>query len=570
MFEARRFPGADETLTEVLLRRLEQEPDHEACAFVGRDGGVVSVSVAEFMKRAMAYAAVYGPACGEPKIVGVCLYSGLDLHAAFLGALWAGHIPTMLAPPSPRMEPAKYVDSFRRLLQHVRPAYLVVDKMIAEELDGFALREFPDAKLIDPASVEAVNWISPARGVADHIALLQHSSGTTGLQKGIALSHRAIIQHNVAYAERLKCTTADKIVSWLPLYHDMGLIACFLLPLLMRIPFVEISPFDWVLRPASLFEQIHRQRATLCWLPDFAFRFMAESIRPTELSADLDLRSIRAWVNCSEPVYHSAHVAFHDRFHPHGVNWDQFTASYAMAENVFAVTQSLPGDYRVLRVSRRIFSEEHRIALDQSGDALEFVSNGRTVGNTRMVVIDDDGNRLDENHVGEIAIRGEYRFSGYFGREDLTQETLTVDGWHKTGDLGFVRDGEVYITGRKKDLIIIQGRNFYPADIERVVSEIEEVVAGRVVAFGVPNELTGTEQLIVIAETNQSSERCKRLALKIRHTVAQDLDCIPADVRVVPTRWLVKSTSGKLARNDNRNKYLENFMKADCVNPAYV
>jgi fatty-acyl-CoA synthase len=561
----------DETVGRILLRRLEEEPNGEACRLVSRDGEVVSVSMRSLIERAMAYASAYGPASPDRKIIGVCLYSGLDLHAAFLGAIWAGHIPTMLAPPSPRMEPGKYIDSFCRMLRHVRPSYLVVDTTATERFDRLALRDFPEATLIDPANVPAADGVDPWAGKADEVALLQHSSGTTGLQKGVALTHQAIIKHNFVYAERLSPAGDDRIVSWLPLYHDMGLIACFMLPLLLRIPFVEISPFDWVLRPASLLEQIHRQRGTLCWLPDFAFRFMAESVRLNELPPDLNLTSIRAWVNCSEPVYHSAHVAFYNRFREYGVNWQQFTASYAMAENVFAVTQSLPGDYRVLRVNRRVFSEAHRIELDDSDGSLEFVSNGRPVAGTEVSVIDKDGKPMAENAVGEIAIRGDCRFAGYFRRDDLTKQSLIGEGWFQTGDLGFVHDGEIYVTGRKKDLIIIQGRNFYPADIETIVSEIDGVVPGRAVAFGVPNENTGTELLIVIAETiDHRSEQARHLALRIRNVVAQELDCIPADVRVVPTRWLIKSTSGKLARADNRNKYLENFVKEDRVTPAYV
>jgi fatty-acyl-CoA synthase len=561
----------DATLGRILLRRLEEQPDAEACRLVDRDGEVKSVTVSALLQRAMAYAEVFGRPAPERKIIGVCLYPGGDLHAAFLGALWAGHIPTMLAPPSPRMEPAKYTNSFCQMLRHIRPSYVVLDHVVSEKLDRLALSEFPDSILIDPTKVKAAGSVRPWEGDADEVAVLQHSSGTTGLQKGVALSHRAIVRHNRAYAERLSLTSDDIIVSWLPLYHDMGFIACFILPLLQRIPFVELSPFDWVLRPVSLLEQIHRQGATLCWLPDFAFPFMAESIRPSQIPPDLNLSTIRAWVNCSEPVYHAAHSAFFRRFREYGVRWDQFTASYAMAENVYAVSQSLPGDYRVLSVNRRVFSQEHSVEVDESENALTFVSNGRAVDGTEVAVLDEKQRPLPDNRVGELAIRGNYRFSGYFRRDDLTQQALTTDGWYQTGDLGFMRAGEIYVTGRKKDLIIIQGRNFYPADVEKIVAEVDGVIAGRVVVFGLPSEKTGTEGLIVLAEAiDHAGEEGKRLSLVIRNTVAQELDCTPYDVRVVPPRWLIKSTAGKLARNDNRNKYLESFMKEDQPRPAYV
>ena len=561
-----------ETLGRVLLRRFEEEPEAVACRLVGSGGESARVSVRELMSRAFAFASTYGSATGGRKIVAVCLYHGLDLHAAFVGALLAGHIPTMIAPPSPRMEAAKYTDSFRRMLEHIRPSFVVADGAALEKLDALALKGFPDAKLIDAGVVgDAGAGFDVWDADAEEVALLQHSSGTTGLQKGVALSHRAVLRHNRAYASRIGLTRDDVIVSWLPLYHDMGFVACFLLPLLARVPFVELSPFDWVLRPVSLFEQIQKHRATLCWMPNFAFQFMADSVRPSQIPDGLNLSSLRAWVNCSEPVRHAAHKAFLERFAEYGASERQLTASYAMAENVFAVTQSNAGEYKVLRVNRRLFTDRHIVEEDEGEDALTFVSNGTPIEGTQVAVVDESGRELTEGNVGELAIRGEYLFSGYFRREDLTREAVTGEGWYKTGDLGFVRAGEVYVTGRKKDLIIVQGRNFYPADVEKVAASVEGVTAGRVVVFGLADEKAGTEGLIVLAESEEfEGEQARRLALKIRNAVAQELDCTPRDVRVVPPRWLVKSTAGKLARADNRSKYLRNFMKASGERPAYV
>ncbi|MFN2599411.1 MAG: AMP-binding protein [Pyrinomonadaceae bacterium] len=564
--------GEELTLSRVLLRRLEEEPERVACHLVGADGGSVAVTVRELMARAFAFAARYADASGGRKVIAVCLYHGLDLHAAFVGALLAGHVPTMIAPPSPRMEAAKYADSFRRMLRHIRPAFAVADAATLAKLGALSLEEFPGAELIDPASVTGAHARFEVRdGDPGEVALLQHSSGTTGLQKGVALSHRAVLAHNRAYAERLKLTRDDVIVSWLPLYHDMGFVACFLLPLLERVAFVELSPFDWVTRPASLFEQIARHRATLCWMPNFAFQFMADAVRASQPPESLSLRSVRAWVNCSEPVQHAAHRAFLERFRAYGASAAQLTASYAMAENVFAVTQSLPGEYRVLRADRRAFTDEHRVEPDDSDTALSFVSNGAPVEGTEVAVVGERGARLGENRVGEIVIRGDYRFEGYYGRDDLTREALTADGWYKTGDLGFVRGGEVYVTGRLKDLIIVQGRNFYPNDVEKIVAGVEGVAAGRVVVFGLADERAGTEGLVVLAEADEcAGADAKRLALAIRNAVAQELDCTPRDVRVVPARWLVKSTAGKLTRADNRRKFVEQFVKADAGGAAYV
>ena len=515
------------------------------------------------LRRASAFAEIYGPAGADRRVVGVCLHPGRDLHAAFVGGLLAGHIPTMLPPPSPRMEAAKYARSLLRMMEHVHPDILVISHEIRSRLVAEDLARFEGAAIVDPGQVGERDLFTGPRQPADSIAVLQHSSGTTGQQKGIALSHEAILEHNRRYTERLEITPADRIVTWLPLYHDMGFVACFLLPTLDGIPFAEMSPFDWVLRPVMLLEEIWKQRGTLCWLPNFAFSYLATAIAQSQIPEGLDLSSIRAWINCSEPVMPGSIEAFLERFSAYGASRRQITASYAMAENVYAVTQSKPGSYATIRVDRKIFLDDHRAQQATGGDerSLTFVSNGTLLEGCRLRVVDESRRDVSEGFVGEIAISGEFRFDGYFRRPDLTAEAIDSDGWYYTGDLGFVIDGSLYLTGRKKDLMIIQGRNFYPTDVEEIVRQVEGVNPGRVVAFGIPDETSGTERLVVLVEAlSTCTLPPARLALDIRREISQALDCTAGDVRIVPERWLVKSTSGKLARNDNRAKYLDQIV----------
>ena len=214
-------------------------------------------------------------------------------------------------------------------------------------------------------------------------------------------------------------------------------------------------------------------------------------------------------------------------------------ASSTIAENVYAVTQSSPGRYRALSVDRRRFTEEHRIEPSRDPSALVFSSNGALVEGTELLVLDEAGAPLPEGQVGELALRGRYRFSGYFRRDDLTARAMTEGGWYKTGDLGFVHEGEVFVTGQK-DYIVLKGRNYYPTDIEEVVGRVEGIAPGRVVAFGLPNEESGTEKLILLAEAKEgSTEHEKKLALKVRAAVSLEMDCTPGDVRIVPSRSLM-------------------------------
>jgi fatty-acyl-CoA synthase len=287
-----RFPQLGEpTLPRAILRHAERFPHAIASVMVhpGRPDEVYTV--AELLWRADRYSGALLASSGERAQVCVCLYHGIDLHAAFLGALFAGLIPTMIAPPSPRMEPGKYIDSFVRMLDHIQPELVVTDPVVMHELSRLELARPFAGRLILPQEVAETPPIGLpdlermriADAQADDVALIQHSSGTTGLQKGIALSHGAVLRQIRSYGDAIALQPSDRIATWLPLYHDMGLMACFMLPILTGVPVVEISPFDWVSHPALLLQKISQYRATLCWLPNFAYAFLAKSVRAHQL-----------------------------------------------------------------------------------------------------------------------------------------------------------------------------------------------------------------------------------------------------------------------------------------------
>lgn len=544
----------------LIYDRLTRRPDQIVSVMVRSDNSDQMVTAGQLARRAAGFARHLGQVGERRKIVAITLYHGLDLHAAWIGTVWAGHIPTMVAPPSMRMEPAKFASGFRGIMERIGADVQIVDRATAEKL-GPQSAGLPTAIVADEVP-DTEPSDEPVLLDPDDIVLIQHSSGSTGLQKAVSLTSREVLEHNAAYCRILAISPHDTIVSWLPLYHDMGFVACFLLPLLQGIRLVEMSPFDWVLRPQMLLQAISRHRGTLCWLPNFAFSFLAQSVK-LEPDGELpDLSCMRAWVNCSEPVISSSMRKFVERFASLGAGWHQMSASYAMAENVFAATQSQPGSIRELAVDRHAFMDDH-VAVptaEGSGKQMIFVSSGEPLPTTELEIRGGGSDRLTEGAVGEIWLRGAHRFSGYYGNDELTRGAIDASGWYKTGDLGFFHRGELFVTGRSKDLIIIQGRNFYPNDIERSVGEVAGISAGRVVAFGLPDEATGTEQLIILAEAADDAAADPRmLALRMRNCVAQEFNCTPADVRVVPPRWLVKSTSGKPARADNRAKYIAEF-----------
>ena len=563
-----RVPRGAVTITEVLRERGRREPGSLACVIVHADRQDERYPVRSLLGRANAFARHLRSAAGDDErpLVCVCMYHGVDLLAAFLGAILAGLIPTMIAPPSPRMEREKYTSSFVQMLRHLRPHAVVTDEATLSGLDALQLKEVVTCELLDARGVEVRGddadlcgeWpIAPPR----ETLLLQHSSGTTGLQKGVALSHEAVLNQIGSYGDALGLRDDDVVVSWLPLYHDMGLIACFLLPLLCGVPFVQMSPFDWVLRPAMLFQAIQRYRGTLCFLPNFAYEFLATSVRDEQIR-DVSLERVRGFVNCSEPVSHRSHQRFLRRFSAIGARQEQLWACYAMAENVFAVAQSSIGVPAAVDVVQwAAFTDRHQ-ALPATpdtggGDVVEFVSNGTVIRGTEVRVVDATGAQCPDRTVGEVCIRGTSLFDGYYLRQDLTREAFTSDGWYRTGDLGYLADRELFVTGRKKDLIIVQGRNFYPSDIEAIVSDTKGIIPGRTVAFGLWDDTLGTEAIVVLAEVRDlGADDGGRIKLDIRKRVAEGLDCTVRDVHLLPPGWLVKSTAGKMARSENRGKYL--------------
>jgi acyl-CoA synthetase (AMP-forming)/AMP-acid ligase II len=482
------------------------------------------------------------------------------LVTSFVGSILYGAIPSIMPFLTEKLSPEHYQRSLASLFEIVSPEAVITNRAFYNEV-AQAIHPLTPHNILISDEVPPNETLEPSglpgfRHPPEAIALLQHSSGTTGLQKGVALSHQAIFNQISSYSEALHLTQEDVVVSWLPLYHDMGLIAGFIMPLLSRIPLVLMSPFDWVRAPYRLFQAITTHRGTLSWLPNFAYNFCAQKIRPSQLEG-VNLSSLRAVINCSEPMYWSSHHMFVERFQSYGLNPDALATCYAMAETVFAVTQG--GIDEPVTVdpidSQSLLTRQ--LAIPSSNDnAIRMLSAGAPMKNTRLRILDSQGIDLPERHIGEIAISSDCMLTGYFNRPDLTEKAF-LDGWYLSGDLGYLAGGELYITGRKKDLIIVGGKNVYPQDLERLAGEVPGVHPGRVVAFGVFNEEMGTEEVVIVAESDEERPE-PRLAIAelIRNRITRGSDITLRNVQVVERGWLLKTSSGKIARSANRDQYL--------------
>lgn len=566
-----------QTVAQRLLDLYQQDPERLAVRLLYNRQPERSITYRQLILGSSGYVRVLANAGIQPgEVVILILQHSEALVYSFFGAILHGAIPSIMPFLTEKLSPDQYRRSLTALFEITAPAAVITYPEFLGEVQqaiqpGSSVRSvIVSSQVMYESTLDAQLIESGLSRQPGDIVLLQHSSGTTGLQKGVALSHQAVFNQLDSYAGALKLSTNDVIVSWLPLYHDMGLIAGFILPILSQVLLVLLSPFDWVRAPYKLMQAISQYKGTIAWLPNFAYNFCAQKIRDRDLEG-INLSSWRAVINCSEPMYLHSHELFLKRFKPYGFRPEALATSYAMAENVFAVTQGgIISPLVIDRVSQRSFLTD-RIARPALGDepAISMVSAGPPIQNVFVKVFDEHRRELPDRHIGELALQSNCMLTGYYNRPDLTAKAFH-DGWYLTGDLGYVANGEVYISGRKKDLIIVGGKNIYPQDLEGFAGEVPGVHPGRVVAFGVPNEELGTEEVVIVAEIDVQEdaqshdvldsipleERYQPIADEIRQRVTRGSDIALRYVKLVDRGWLLKTSSGKTARSANREKYL--------------
>ena len=529
----------------------------------------LAITLDQLLCGSQSYAKTYAREGIQPgEVVVLILQHGEDLLYAFWGAVLHGAIPSIMPFLTEKLSPERYRADLSSLISVTKPAAIVTYPEFESEIrsaleDRDPVRSVIVTDTVEPQIELVFDTLAGFQRKPDDIVLLQHSSGTTGLQKGVALSHRSVFNQLEAHGKSLLIDGDDVVVSWLPLYHDMGLIAGFIMPILAGIPLVLISPFDWVRAPYKLVQSVSKYRGTLTWLPNFAYNFCAQKIRDRHLEG-VDLSSLRAVVNCSEPVRYESHLAFYERFKNFGLRRDALQTSYAMAENVFGVTQSPLGDEPVVdEIDREAFMTERVAKHPLNGrPSMKMMSSGRPLENVSIRILDENGKDMPERVIGEVALKSDCMLTGYYNREDITRKAF-LDGWYLTGDYGYVANDEVFISGRKKDMIIVGGKNVYPQDLEALTYEVPGVHSGRSVAFGMYDEAQGTEDVVIIAEVDSAdpSEQ-QKIADAIRQHVTKNSAIALRYVRVVDPKWIIKTSSGKTVRSANKEKFVKELQGA--------
>lgn len=557
--QAAGLPHAASTLIDVLEWHVAQHPDRVHLR-LWSEGGLEDLTYRALYEESLTLAGrlrARGVAPGEA--VALMLPTQRDFFTLFCAVLFAGGIPVPLYPPYRRAELADHLQRQAAILDNAQVRRLLTVEA-AKKLDPW-LRGLVGSfqEILTPADLSRGNVDPPLRDApADATALLQYTSGSTGQPKGVILTHANLLANLQALGEAAGIVPEDVFVSWLPLYHDMGLIGAWFGSMYYGIPGVMMSPLAFLARPERWLRLIHENRATLTAAPNFAYELCVRQI-PDEALEGLDLGSLRLAFTGAEAINPETLSRFATRFAPYGFSANALTPGYGLAESAVGVTLSPPGrGARIERLNRAALNLEGRAILADDADAtaIAVVSCGKPLPRHEVRIVDDTGQTLPDRQIGHVWFRGPSSTPGYFRNPEATRKLLR-DGWLDSGDMGYLANGELFLTGRAKDMIIRGGQHLFPEPLEEALSGVEGLIPNGIAVFGVPDPTRGTERLVVFAETPETRpEALAALRAQIQALSVKVLDATPDEVCFGPPHSAPKTASGKIRRSTCRDLYL--------------
>lgn len=545
------------TLLEILIQYAVREPNRPHIFLQDEDGKEEIITYGDLLTKASSIAnGLIAKGVLPDDAVAIMLPTSNAFFQSFFGVLLAGAIPVPIYPPFRMDRIEEYILREARILINAEVRVLITFSQ-AETLSKILQSHIPSLSSVTTAASLLKNKSSLPKisRSAENSALLQYSSGSTGDPKGILLNHNNILANMRAVGEGIQLKPTDCVVSWLPLYHDMGLMS-WLYSMYYGLPITILSPMIFLNRPERWLWAIHYHRATLSAGPNFAYELCAKRLNDDDL-AGLDLSSWRLAFNGAEAVNPNTLRKFYQKFKKFGLKKEALFPVYGLAENTVGLTfPELNKEFQVDRVSREILERDLR-AVPAENNYLEFVCEGKAIPGHEIRIADDEGQVLAERFIGNVQFRGPSAMQGYYHNPKATQAAY-INGWWNSGDLGYLADDNLFITGRKKDMIIKAGRNLYPESMEEIVGNIAGIRRGCVIAFGVTDEKLGTEKIIIVAEAKIFDKDSQtKMQEEIIEKMTVGIGVPPDQVILVAPHTIPKTSSGKLQRSACKNSYLK-------------
>jgi acyl carrier protein len=565
-------PDEATSLGEVLRWHADAHPDQLHLRLLGEEGAEELTYGTLWSEAAEVAAGLRGAGVSRGASVAIMLPTGRDYFVAFCGTLLAGGVPVPVYPPARPSQLEEHVRRHARILVNARAECLVtvgearpLARLLAPLVPGLRL-----VTTVGRLRSEGDRVTRPlVRADPDATALLQYTSGSTGDPKGVVLTHANLLANIHAMRQAGRIIPDDVFVSWLPLYHDMGLIGAWLSSLVAGIPLVVMSPLTFLARPSRWLWAIHDHHGTLSGGPNFGYELCLRRIEEGELTG-LDLSSWRIAFNGAEPVSAATVSRFAERFAAFGLDRGAITPVYGLAESCVALTvPPLGRGPRIDHVERTTLARTGRAvpARADDRDAVRVVACGPALPGHQLRIVDRHGAELDERRQGRLQFRGPSATSGYHRNPEATERLLDGD-WLETGDLGYLVDDELHLTGRVKDLIIRAGQNLHPGELEEAVGDLDHVRRGCVAVFPATDRLSGTERLVVLAETHATDEDTRAEIRRRVTTLATDLVGTPPDEVVLAGPGTVpKTSSGKIRRTTARDRYERDELEPTTLPP---
>ena len=558
-------PVSARTLVEVLRWQADRTPDRVHIHLRQDDGSETPITCGDLLTGASAVSVGLRSLGVKPgEAVALMLRTEQAFFDAFFGTMLAGAVPVPLYPPFRRDELLEYARRQQAIVRNAS-ARVLVTFAEAEHLTPIIRARAPSLGTITTVERLATSGtgVPFAHAAAEDAALLQYTSGSTGAPKGVLLSHANILANIRAIGEVIAVRPDDVVVSWLPLYHDMGLIGAWLGSLYFGVPLSIMSPLAFLSRPSRWLWAIHAHHGTLSPAPNFAFDLAVRKIIDDEVQG-LDLSGWRLALNGSEVVSPETIDRFTRRFAPYGFKPGAMCPVYGLAEASVGLTMAPPGRApRVDCVERTPFERAREIhaAGPTASRSLQFVSCGRPLPGHDVRIVDASEQALSDRIEGHVQFRGPSVTRGYFHNPEATRAVLR-NGWMDSGDLGYWADGELFITGREKDLIIQGGRNIYAQEVEDIAATVPGIRKGCVAAFGVHDPSRGTERLVVVAETRElSAARRDALRQDVVTAIVNGIGTPPDVVAIASPRAVLKTSSGKIRRAATRDAYVNGTLE---------